>query len=75
MIVLGLKGKYMSKSGSGNRSTRRSMTSTAAARIQSATARDNGGEVSSGSFAARAQSAAARAVSGSKSNLSRNVGK
>jgi hypothetical protein len=35
------------------------MTLTAASRIQSATARANGGQVSRGSFAARAQSAAA----------------
>ena len=36
------------------------MTGTAAARIQSATAKTNGGSVSKGSFAARAQSAAAK---------------
>lgn len=36
------------------------MTGTAAARIQSATAKANGGSVSKGSFAARAQSAAAK---------------
>ena len=36
------------------------MTSSAASRIQSSTAKSNGGGVSSGSFAARAQSAAAR---------------
>lgn len=36
------------------------MTTTAAARIQSSTAKDNGGQVSSNSFAARAQSAAAK---------------
>jgi hypothetical protein len=35
------------------------MTQAAASRIQSATARANGGRVSSGSFAARAQAAAA----------------
>lgn len=35
------------------------MNSTAAARIQSVTARANGGQVASGSFAARAQAAAA----------------
>jgi len=35
------------------------MTMPAASRIQSATARANGGQVSRGSFAARAQSAAA----------------
>lgn len=34
------------------------MTQAAASRIQSATARANGGQVSSGSFAARVQSAA-----------------
>lgn len=37
-----------------------SMTPKAAARIQSSTAKANGGKVSSGSFAARAQSAAAK---------------
>ncbi|MCS4533305.1 hypothetical protein [Neisseria montereyensis] len=37
-----------------------SMTKSAAARIQSATAKSNGGVVSSKSFAARAQSAAAK---------------
>ena len=36
------------------------MTADAAARIQSATARANGGQVPSGSFAGRAQSAVAR---------------
>ena len=36
-----------------------SMTAKSAARIQSATAKSNGGKVSSKSFAARAQSAAA----------------
>lgn len=35
------------------------MTAVAAARIQGATAKANGGKVASGSFAARAQSAAA----------------
>jgi len=35
------------------------MTSAAAARIQSATAKSGGGQVAKGSFAARAQSAAA----------------
>lgn len=35
------------------------MTPAAAARIQSATAKANGGKVASGSFAAKAQSAAA----------------
>lgn len=38
---------------------RTSMTLSAASRIQSATARANGGKVSSGSFAARAQAGAA----------------
>lgn len=38
------------------------MTQIAAARIQSATAKANGGQVPSGSFAARAQSASARNV-------------
>lgn len=36
------------------------MTGAVAARIQSATAKANGGSVSKGSFAARAQSAAAK---------------
>ena len=36
------------------------MTPTAAARIQSAAARANGGKVATGSFAARAQAAAAK---------------
>lgn len=36
------------------------MTPQAASRIQSSTARNNGGQVSSRSFAARAQSSAAR---------------
>jgi hypothetical protein len=36
------------------------MTSTAASRIQSASAKANGGKTMKGSFAARAQSAAAR---------------
>lgn len=36
------------------------MTTTAAARIQSATAKSSGGTVSKGSFAARATSAAAK---------------
>lgn len=35
------------------------MTNQAAARIQSSTAKSNGGQVAAGSFAARAQSAAA----------------
>ena len=41
----------------------RSMTQSAAVRIQSATARANGGQVSSGSFPARAQAAAAHNAS------------
>ena len=36
------------------------MTPKAAARIQSATAKSNGGKVSKGSFASRAQNAAAK---------------
>lgn len=36
------------------------MTTSATARIQSATARSNGGQVAAGSFAARAQAAVAR---------------
>lgn len=42
------------------------MTPAAAARVQSATARTNGGQAPSGSFAARAQSAAARNSVGKK---------
>ena len=39
--------------------TKLSMSTKAAARIQSSTAKSSGGKVSKGSFAARAQSAAA----------------
>jgi hypothetical protein len=46
--------------------TRTPMTTVAASRIQSATARVHGGKVPSGSFAARAQSAAVK-NSGGKS--------
>lgn len=53
----------MAKSSS-NASARSPMTSSAAARIQSATARGNGGQVARGSFAARAQSAAAHNAGG-----------
>nr|WP_245552737.1 hypothetical protein [Actinobacillus capsulatus] len=42
------------------------MTSSAASRIQSATAKANGGKVPSGSFATRAQSSAARNSSGNQ---------
>jgi hypothetical protein len=42
------------------------MTTPAAARIQAAEARGNGGKVSSGGFAARAQRAAARSPGGKK---------
>lgn len=42
------------------------MTAAAASRIQSATARSTGGQVQSGSFAARAQSTAARSANGKK---------
>jgi hypothetical protein len=38
------------------------MTQTAAARIQSAAAKTNGGQVTAGSFAARAMSAAAKNI-------------
>ena len=41
------------------------MTSGAAARIQSSTAKQNGGSVNKGSFAARATSAAAKSSNGS----------
>ena len=57
-----LKGSPMSKSSA--KST--PMTSQAAARIQSSTAKSNGGHVAAGSFAARAQSAAAANQSGTK---------
>lgn len=40
--------------------TKTSMTTKAAARIQSSTAKANGGKVSKGSFASRAQSSAAK---------------
>lgn len=40
------------------------MTTSAAARIQGATARANGGQVAAGSFAARAQAAAAHNSAG-----------
>lgn len=40
--------------------TSKPMTTTAAARIQSATAKTHGGQVAKGSFAARAQSSAAK---------------
>lgn len=53
----------MAKSSS-NASARSPMTFSAAARIQSAIARGNGGQVARGSFAARAQSAAAHNASG-----------
>ncbi|WP_339648990.1 hypothetical protein [Halopseudomonas pelagia] len=43
------------------------MNQAAAARIQSAAARQNGGKVEAGSFAARAQSVASRVVSASDS--------
>jgi hypothetical protein len=44
------------------------MTPAAAARIQSATAKTNNGQVSKGSFAARATSAAAKNTNQGKSN-------
>jgi hypothetical protein len=46
------------------KSSKTPMTKTAAARIQSAEARTNGGKVAKGGFAARAQSAAARHTGG-----------
>jgi len=45
------------------KSSKTSMTKSAAARIQSAEAKANGGKVAKGGFAARAQSAAARNAS------------
>ena len=56
-----MKGQNM-KNNAGSRGGR-SMTQSAAARIHSATARANGGQVSSGSFPARAQAAAAHNAS------------
>ena len=50
----------MAKGKSGSRSGKGGMTSKAASRIQSASARSGGGRVSKGSFAARAQRAGAR---------------
>ena len=50
----------MAKGKSGSRSGKVGMTSKAASRIQSGSARSGGGRVSKGSFAARAQSAGAR---------------
>lgn len=61
------------KGQSGSRGGGRSMTQSAAGRIQSATARANGGQVSSGSFAARAQSAAAH--NGAPANTGGSNGK
>jgi hypothetical protein len=49
------------------KSSKTSMTQTAAARIQSAEAKANGGKVAKGGFASRAQSAAAHKTS-SQSN-------
>ena len=49
-------GEYMGKGGKGGGK----MTSKAASRIQSASAKAGGGKVSKGSFAARAQSAATK---------------
>ncbi|WP_395044194.1 hypothetical protein [Flavobacterium sp.] len=42
------------------------MSSAAASRIQSATAKSNGGKVASGTFAARAQATVSKASTGSK---------
>lgn len=50
----------MSKKTSAPASARTPMTAEAAARIQSATSKANGGSVPKGSFAATAQSAAAK---------------
>lgn len=44
-----------------NNSSSKAMTAKAASRIQSASAKSNGGKVSSNSFAARAQSTASKA--------------
>ena len=48
------------------------MTSQAASRIQSATAKSNGGQVTANSFAARAQSAAAKGNTPSNSSNANN---
>jgi len=50
------------------KSSKTSMNQTAAARIQSAEAKNNGGKVAKGGFAARSQSAAARNTSSSESH-------
>ena len=51
-----------------------SMTKSAAARIQSAEAKQNGGSVAKGSFAARAQSAAAKNTSNNNHNWPSKTG-
>jgi hypothetical protein len=57
----------MAKGGKcGGKGSSTPMTPVAAARIQSATAKASGGNVSKGSFAARAQSSAAKNVGGGK---------
>lgn len=48
------------------------MTSQAASRIQSVTAKANGGQVTANSFAARAQSAAAKGNTSSNSSNANN---
>ena len=53
----------------------KSMSKAAAARIQSATAKSNGGAVPKGSFAARAQSAASQSGSTRPTNAPSTTGK
>lgn len=68
MVVVSENERQIMKAGSGSRGGGRSMTQAAASRIQSATARSSGGQVSNGSFAARAQAAAAHNASTSGAN-------
>lgn len=59
MVAVSKTKGIVMKGRSGSQGGGRPMTQVAASRIQSATARTNGGQVSRGSFTARAQSAAA----------------
>jgi len=58
--TINLKGKKMSSKSTPRSTSSTPMTASAAARIQSATAKSNGGAVSKGIFAARAQSTVAK---------------
>lgn len=60
MALTHLKGMKMAEKTSSPAAPSVPMTPTAAARIQGATAKANGGVVTKGSFAARAQRAAAK---------------